>query len=396
MSDAINRFMEQQRERDRLLNEAVGGKGYLGTLDTGSAITKAMRDLVEGPSIAKMMGGDSLFALQNTATGIMDSGVLDQARRIAMELDRNLVRGQLGEFGIDAGLVERGARDFYRQFRHPAHDDTIALASRVAATSLMDVSRVRDALTGVSSDWARISDEFGSATSVARLHEYGLAVARADPFSEQVSTLLRGGLGDWRGFDIPDVASILDIQSRRSIYREVGMEPGLADFTPDAFDEITASAGLEREPSAESSDEEDRAASAFRTIRRLEQQVRDFIERRLRSVFGDNWEKSQIPGDMRKNWVAKREDEIRRQRPPRHRLIDYADFSDYWMIFERKDNWEQAFSGVFVRKTDIQESLLRIAPVRIVTSHAAIVTQDDEVLLGIEARRILNAIQRSA
>ena len=66
------------------------------------------------------------------------------------------------------------------------------------------------------------------------------------------------------------------------------------------------------------------------------------------------------------------------------------------MIFERKDNWEQAFSGVFVRKTDVQESLLRIAPVRIVTSHAAIVTQDDEVLLGIEARRILNAIQRSA
>ena len=46
MSDAINRFMEQQRERDRLLNEAVGGKGYLGTLDTDSAITKTIRDLV--------------------------------------------------------------------------------------------------------------------------------------------------------------------------------------------------------------------------------------------------------------------------------------------------------------------------------------------------------------
>ncbi|GGC43938.1 hypothetical protein GCM10011371_34240 [Novosphingobium marinum] len=61
MNDAINRFMEQQRERDRLLNEAIGGKSYLSTLDADSAITKTMRDLVEGPSIAKMMGGDSLF-----------------------------------------------------------------------------------------------------------------------------------------------------------------------------------------------------------------------------------------------------------------------------------------------------------------------------------------------
>ena len=42
MSDAINKFMEQQRERDRLLNEAVGGKSYLGTLDTDSAITLSL------------------------------------------------------------------------------------------------------------------------------------------------------------------------------------------------------------------------------------------------------------------------------------------------------------------------------------------------------------------
>jgi hypothetical protein len=41
-------------------------------------------------------------------------------------------------------------------------------------------------------------------------------------------------------------------------------------------------------------------------------------------------------------------------------LIDYADFSDYIKLIERKDNWIDVFQAVFVRKEDVQESFANV------------------------------------
>lgn len=79
---------------------------------------------------------------------------------------------------------------------------------------------------------------------------------------------------------------------------------------------------------------------------------------------------------------------------PEQPLIDYADFADYRQIIERKDNWNTVFKPVFGRAEDVRESFQRLFPVRIATMHARIVTQDDELLLVVETKRVLKAIRR--
>src|SRR5690606_21083038 len=119
-----------------------------------------------------------------------------------------------------------------------------------------------------------------------------------------------------------------------------------------------------------------------------------FIASRLEGVCGPNWERQRIPGPMRDSWMQKKA-VAERCGAASEPAIAYADFSDYVNIIIRKDNWRDAFSLVFLRQSDIVESLARLGPIRICTMHARIVSQDDELLLCVEATRIESAIAKS-
>ena len=58
----------------------------------------------------------------------------------------------------------------------------------------------------------------------------------------------------------------------------------------------------------------------------------------------------------------------------------------------RKDNWSELFADIFKRSTMVQESFQRLYPIRICAMHARIVTQDDELYLYVETKRLLAAI----
>jgi hypothetical protein len=73
-------------------------------------------------------------------------------------------------------------------------------------------------------------------------------------------------------------------------------------------------------------------------------------------------------------------------------LIEYADFTHYKSIIERKDNWQRVFRRVFRRQEDVRESFQRMFPLRVAVAHARFLTNDDELLLLVESRRLLNAI----
>ena len=77
---------------------------------------------------------------------------------------------------------------------------------------------------------------------------------------------------------------------------------------------------------------------------------------------------------------------------PERPLIAYADFTDYVTIITRKDNWKAVFEDVFRRAESVTESLQRLYPIRICTMHARLITQDDELYLYVETKRILAAI----
>ncbi len=94
---------------------------------------------------------------------------------------------------------------------------------------------------------------------------------------------------------------------------------------------------------------------------------------------------------MRTRWLEKQQTAINNgeQEWP---LIAYADFMDYVQIITRKDNWE-VFKDFFHRKDSVQESFRRLHPIRICTMHARLITQDDELFLLVETKRILAAIR---
>ncbi|MCK1744298.1 hypothetical protein IVA80_26620 [Bradyrhizobium sp. 139] len=74
------------------------------------------------------------------------------------------------------------------------------------------------------------------------------------------------------------------------------------------------------------------------------------------------------------------------------RLSLMRDFAHYLPIIVRRDNWEAVFAAVFRRQESVTESFQRLYPLRVATMHARLITQDDELYLYVEAKRLLSAI----
>lgn len=72
-------------------------------------------------------------------------------------------------------------------------------------------------------------------------------------------------------------------------------------------------------------------------------------------------------------------------------MIAYADFTDYVRVICKRDNWN-IFKPFFDREENVRESFQRLYPVRLDTMHARPITQDDELLLYIETRRLSKVI----
>ena len=131
--------------------------------------------------------------------------------------------------------------------------------------------------------------------------------------------------------------------------------------------------------------------AAHDRLQRFETHVRRFIDELMTAAIGKNWIKHRVSGPMRQQWGDKRVDALARGETEGP-LIAYADFTDYEEIIVRDDNWKEVFRAVFGRKTLVHESFQRLYPIRVCTMHARIITQDDELFLHAETRRILAAI----
>jgi hypothetical protein len=101
--------------------------------------------------------------------------------------------------------------------------------------------------------------------------------------------------------------------------------------------------------------------------------------------------KQRLPSAMRDSWIEKKDKAVGAGNPE-FPLIDYADFTDYKVIIERRDNWDAVFKAVFGRIEDVRESFQRLFHVRIAIMHARPISQDDELLLRVETKRVLKAI----
>mgnify|MGYP005867392015 CR=1 FL=1 len=134
-----------------------------------------------------------------------------------------------------------------------------------------------------------------------------------------------------------------------------------------------------------------RTNAAHDRLQRFETQLRQFIDKQMTKACGDQWIKHRVPGSLRQRWIEKRETALANGEAD-HPLIAYADFSDYVSIITQKNNWNDVFKPVFRRRTFVQESFQRLYPIRICTMHARMITQDDELYLYVETKRILSTI----
>lgn len=240
----------------------------------------------------------------------------------------------------------------------------------------------------------------------ADIQSMGFALQNIPAFDDRLTELLRIDLGDWQDrIDFPKEI-FDDPLARSAFYKGRGFDPALTAFPTDAFSESLDIAGLRGAPPPfidvydyeEVTKEEEQEVAFARTnaahdrLQRFETQLRQFIDDQMTKEFGDAWVKHRIPGPMRQRWIEKCE-KARAQGEADHPLIAYADFSDYVPIITQKDNWDEVFKAVFRRPNFVQESFQRLYPIRICTMHARMITQDDELYLYVEIKRVLSVIE---
>ena len=137
-----------------------------------------------------------------------------------------------------------------------------------------------------------------------------------------------------------------------------------------------------------------RTNDAHDRLLRFETHIRRFIDDRMTDAFGANWVKHKLPTAMRDRWIEKKQ--VAQQAGSDHPIIAYADFTDYIQIITQVDCWRVAFESVFGRPEMVKELFQRLYPIRLCTMHARIITQDDELYLHVETKRLLKAIGAEA
>lgn len=308
--------------------------------------------------------------------------------------------------GLDAVLFRTPNRDEIRSLAEQALAATNWKVEAILGADLLS-AQVRGAFDAIQTPWLHDQHALMSARSMAELQVLGLA-ARDAPFTTAAVDTLRARLGDWRD---PIAVDPLwtETPRRLELYASVGLDRGLAAFPELAFERGLDLAGLpavtddhdEDESATEDGDTEElapdyrRAQAAFPILQRFELEVRAFISLTMESTHGTNWVRTNVPGPMRDQWVARRaaaEHDGAASRP----LHEYADFTDYKVIIEKGDNWTAAFKWVFGRQEDVRESFQRLFPLRIATMHARGLSQEDVLLLRVETGRILRAIRRAS
>jgi hypothetical protein len=262
-------------------------------------------------------------------------------------------------------------------------------------------------LASLQRDWPTTSFANSAIQGMAGLMSLENIVGKS-PFGKQAGDALQTLLGKWDGVKIP--TSIFgDWEARRKFYFERGFDARLTAFPGITSDSALSLSGLfggdlhtpvippPLEKTAEERSVERhpqrRMLDAYDLLFNLERQIRDSLSEAMVTRFGQDWVKHRVPGELHQQWKEKRAAALKNGETE-HPILDYSDFTDYVRIIIRKDNWEDVFEAAFHNKTDIQISFQRLYPIRLCTMHARTITKEDFLVLLVEKKRILKALQK--
>lgn len=403
MSDAMRRILEEQERMRKLLKPYEDLQRYINPLEDqlkryglGSGALDIIRKEEERQ---KLLSGlpkvlhikDELDKIEHQRQLLR--GPVDEMRRLGL-LDGNTAT----QSAVDK-LIEDQER-YHKQFRLPETSELSALAHIAMTSDLTQMvmgteATVKNYLATMQSPWLQIEDASTSALRLSELVSIGRGIDIYSAYDHSFAEALRPELGDWREIAMPSSDVLINPISRSEFYRAQGFNSDLTDFTLPAFYDGLRAGGLRSDEHVEDvEDDEDgfkRADEVFAILLRFEISLRRFIEDVMEKEFGSKWMKQQLPSNMLASWEEKKEKALKAGHPE-FPLIDYADFSDYKMIIEKRDNWDRVFKHIFGRSDDVRESFQRLFPIRIATMHARFITNDDELLLRVETKRVLKAI----
>jgi len=102
----------------------------------------------------------------------------------------------------------------------------------------------------------------------------------------------------------------------------------------------------------------------------FENEIRKFIEERLRSEYGENWLYHGVPNKIRGECAKRREEGLENERELQ--LLHFADFHDYREIIERN---KVLFASIFDIK-EWQKRLSELEPIRNALAHSRPISQE--------------------
>jgi len=360
----------------------------------------AMRESTALSSVLKSLRGQALipsFAIGPLAD-LKALGLFDARKDLLRDLgiDRSIFQNFDARFHLP---------DTLEAARLAAEFDTSFVAK--AFESLAGSISVRQAMESMKSPWLDIANPLTSASAFAAIQEVGNAIGVVPTFDAGLSSALRLELGDWREQINWPEAIFTDFEARGHFYASLGVNAALTTMPVAAFRESLGIAGLVDAPpplveeyEATRSEyirdgEEEwfaRTNEAHNRLQRLETQLRRFIDAVMTEEAGSNWPKHRMPSDTVDAWCKKKKGALRNSDAD-FPLIAYADFTDYERIICKRDNWK-LFEKYFDRMESVRESLQRLYPIRVDTMHSRPITQDDELFLLVECKRLMRAMER--
>lgn len=296
--------------------------------------------------------------------------------------------------------------NYSNQFKSPSVRECERLEEEFARSADIAFDPPHPIFKHLDSPWLNELDELASMQRLINLQYMGDAVLACDPFEIQCSDSIRKLLGDWRDVITWPKTIWEDLGARVSFYEVLGFDVSLTDVPAPTFYQILDVTGIRSEPpslieayvplfqSSVDSDEERalaRTNNANDWLQRLESQLRLFIDREMTQTFGTEWVDQQLPKAMARRWQSRRKTAEKTGAPNRP-LLAYADFSDYAVIICQDDHWDRVFGRLFYRRESVRESLQRLYPIRNDTMHGRPITQDDELLLYAETKRLMSTI----
>ena len=293
--------------------------------------------------------------------------------------------------------------EYKKRFQLANADDLSVLVAQLqAAPATSAVER----LAAITTPWLDVGNQLGSVKRILELQKIGELIGNQATFSGAVAAQVRNWLGDWRTPVTWPKAIWRDPAARADFYDGLGFDADLTDMPAAAFREAAEIANIRSEPpslvesygppvptssTATAQAAFSRTNEAHDWLQRFESHLRRFVDAEMTQAFGRDWPRSRLPNGMYDRWKAKKNAaaRTRTERP----LIAYADFTDYACIITRRDNWRQVFANYFERPGNVRESFQRLLPIRLDTMHARPIGQDDELLLYVEIKRIVRAIE---